>query len=193
MKTRQRLILTLTALGFVAAAGAAIGIRAAVDDDGDETMTLAQCPAAVRATIQAHLGGGTITEIERTTDHGGVRYEVDVTGAPGRVEFNVGADGTYLGKETDDDGPDDDDGDDGADEDGDVQVTLDQCPGPVQATIHQVVGEGAINEIERSPAGNYEVDANGPDGQFEFVVAADGTYLGGEDDQDEDDGDDEGR
>ena len=76
------------------------------------------------------------------------------------------------------------------DEDGDVQVTLAQCPEAVQATIRQQVGDGTINEIERSPAGKYEVDATGANGTFEFVVAGDGTYLGPEED---DDGPDEDR
>lgn len=79
----------------------------------------------------------------------------------------------------------------GADEDGDIGVTLDQCPAAVQATIRAQVGGGTINEIERSPAGRFEVDANGADGQFEFVVAGDGTYLGPEVDDGDDDGPDD--
>jgi hypothetical protein len=155
----------------------------------------------VQATIRAHLNGGAITEIERTTDHGGVRYEVDVSDAGGIVEFNVAADGAYLGEEVDEESEqaiagqnvasdDEDDGaeDDGEDEDGDVEVTLAECPAAVQATILEHVGNGSINEIERSPEGRYEVDANGPNGQFEFVVGADGAYLG-----EEHDGDGDGR
>jgi hypothetical protein len=104
MTNRIRAILGVSALGIVAVAGAAIGIRGTAGDDGDEVVTLAQCPAAVQATIQAHLNGGTIIEIERTTDHGGVRYEVDANGEAGKIEFNVAADGAYLGAEVDDDG-----------------------------------------------------------------------------------------
>jgi hypothetical protein len=77
------------------------------------------------------------------------------------------------------------------DEDGDVQVTLGQCPEAVQATIRQYVGDGTINEIEKSPAGKYEVDATGSNGQFEFVVAGTGTYLGPEEDDDGPDGEDD--
>jgi len=168
--------------------------------DSDEKVTLAECPAAVQATITQHAAGAPIIEIERTTDHGEVLYEVDVQGPDGVAEFDVAADGTFRGMEADDDddggnGNADDDDDDGEDEDGDVQVTLADCPPAVQATIAQYVGNGSINEIERSPAGNYEVDANGANSQFEFVVAGDGRYLGpeGDDDDDDDDDDDGGR
>ncbi len=76
------------------------------------------------------------------------------------------------------------------DDDGDVQVTLAECPAAVQTTIAQHVGNGSINEIERAPNGDYEVDANGADGQFEFVVGPDGLYKGPEGDDDDDDDDD---
>ncbi|MFN0134235.1 MAG: hypothetical protein ACKVW3_17115 [Phycisphaerales bacterium] len=70
------------------------------------------------------------------------------------------------------------------DEDGDVQVSLEQCPAAVQATIRRYLGDGTIHEIERSPEGRFEVDATGS----EFVVAADGTYLGAEEEDDGQDG-----
>ena len=78
-----------------------------------------------------------------------------------------------------------------ADEDGDVQVTLAECPPAVQATILQHVGDGVINEIERAPSGNYEVEVAAPNESFEFVVAGDGTYLGDDDDGDDDDDDED--
>jgi hypothetical protein len=161
-------------------------------NDADEQVTLEQCPPAVQATIKQHAGGAPIVEIERTTDHGEVLFEVDAQGSDGIFEFDVAENGEFRGMEADDDDGDqaeDDDADD-EDEDGDVQVALADCPPAVQATIAQYVGKGTINEIERSPADNYEVDANGPDGQFEFVVAGDGTYLGPEDDDGDDDDDD---
>jgi hypothetical protein len=135
--------------------------------------------------------GAVIVEIERTTDHGATLFEVDARGQDGTFEFDVAEDGTFRGMEANDaddhGGNNADDDDDDDDDDGDVQVTLAQCPAAVQATIVQYVGGGTINEIERSPEGNFEVDANGADGQFEFVVAGDGRYLGPE--GDDDDGD----
>ena len=78
-----------------------------------------------------------------------------------------------------------DDGDD------DVQVTFADCPPAVQATITAHLDGGTINEIERSSKGNFEVEVNSANGQFEFAVAGDGTYLGGEDDDGDDDDDDD--
>jgi hypothetical protein len=188
MHLRRRIVLTTCALGLVAAAGAAVGIRSAIHEDTDEKVSLEQCPEAVQSTIRAQVGEGSITEIERTTDHGEVLYEVDAILANGRLEFDVAADGAFRGVENEDEA--DDEGEDGdGDEDGDVQVTLDQCPAAVVATIVEIVWDGAINEIERSPAGNYEVDAEFAEGSFEFVVGADGTYLGQEDDDAPDDDD----
>lgn len=80
---------------------------------------------------------------------------------------------------------------DGPDDDGDVQVALADCPAAVQATIRQHVGDRTINEIERSPAGKYEVDASGANGKFEFVVGSDGAYLGAEEEDDDGPGHDE--
>jgi hypothetical protein len=83
----------------------------------DDIVKLEDCPMPVRETIGAHLGGGTIKEIERTTDHGRVLYEVDVIVGDAIMEFDVAEDGTFL---LEDDADDDDDGDD-ADEDDDAE------------------------------------------------------------------------
>ena len=91
-----------------------LGVAASSRTDDDEAVTLAQCPAAVRTTIEAHLNGGSIVELERTTDHGEVLYEVDVRGADGVAEFDVAEDGTFRGYEEDDD---DGDGEDDEDDD----------------------------------------------------------------------------
>ncbi len=208
MLMRSMIALVLPVLSLVAAGCTSTDVRSGllgeVEAVGDDVqVTLEECPAAVQATILDHADGAPIVEIERTTEHGETLFEVDAQGREGIFEFDVAEDGTFRGIEADDDDDgdddddaddddDDDDGDDDEDEDGDVQVTLAECPAAVQATIAQQVGRGSINEIERSPAGNYEVDANGPNGQFEFVVAGDGTYLGPEGDDDGDDDDDDG-
>jgi hypothetical protein len=93
----------------------ALGVAGRTHDDGDEVVTLAECPPAVQATIRAHLDGGTITEIERTTDHGEVLYEIDVAVGDDVVEFDIAEDGSFRGYESDDD--DDDDDHDGPDDD----------------------------------------------------------------------------
>ncbi len=184
MKRRTIALSTILTIG---AAGAAIGLTAARGAGDDEIVMLAQCPVPVQVTIQAHLAGGALREIERTTDHGEVLFEVDVNTGAGILEFDVAEDGAYRGPDLDGEDPDDpedleDEEGPGPDEDGDVRVTLEECPAPVQATIARHVAGGSVNEIERSPAGNFEVDASGPEGRFEFVVSGDGTYLGPEGD-----------
>ena len=106
--------ITMTAMLLLIATGCATG--------SDEIVTLEECPAAVQQTINARLDGGTIKEIERTTDHGEVLYEVDVQGVDGVVEFDVAEDGTFRGFEEDDDADDsedDEDDDDGNDDEDD--------------------------------------------------------------------------
>lgn len=99
----------------------ALGTTAMRDEgEGDEVVTLGECPPAVRETIVARAGDGVIREIERTTDHGEVLYEVDVATAGGIVEFDVAEDGAFRGYEGgDDDADDEEGGDDRGDSNGD--------------------------------------------------------------------------
>lgn len=182
---------TITTIGLactlVAAAGAAVGFTAYQRHaETDDIVTLAQCPAAVQDTISAHLNGGTIKEIERTTDHGEVLYEVDVTGDKGVVEFDIAENGAFKGYEQDDDdeGVEDDDSDD---DETDVNISIDQVSAAVKATILANLNGGEITELERSSDDGervYEVEV---DGTRDFVVAEDGSYLGEENDDEDDD------
>jgi hypothetical protein len=88
-------------------------------NDDDEQVTLEQCPAAVQATILEHANGAPIVEIERTTDHGEVLFEVDAQGSEGIFEFDVAENGEFRSMETDDDDDDDDNDDDDDDVDDD--------------------------------------------------------------------------
>jgi len=64
----------------------------------------------------------------------------------------------------------------------------------VQRTITQYAAGAEIDEIEHEFEGDlelYSVEIEGPDGDREFEVAADGRFLGWETDDDDDDDDDE--
>src|SRR5690606_35890925 len=79
----------------------------------------------------------------------------------------------------------------GAGHDGDVVVTLADCPPEVQRTINERLGGGVIREIERTTDHGealYEVDVAMPHGIVEFDVAADGAFRGYEEGDDDDDG-----
>ncbi len=160
------------------------------NDDGEEEITLDQAPAAVQATIKAEAQGGTIKEIERETENGKTVYEAEVIINGQEVEIEVAPDGTLLGKEIEnaDDDKDKDEGDDDNDNDEDEEeVTLDEAPAAVKATILAQAQGGAIKEIERETEDGQvvyeaEVEINGK--EYEIEVAADGTLLEIEEDDD---------
>lgn len=70
----------------------------------------------------------------------------------------------------------------GADE---KQLTLDEVPAAVKATILREAGKGKINEIERDNRGDklvYEAEILLDGDEFDIIVAPDGTLLGREGD-----------
>lgn len=180
----------------------AMGVYGAGGEDGDEAVTLEECPEAVRATIRAHMDGGEITELERTTDHGEVLYEVDVRTGGGVVEFDVAADGTFRGYEGADD-DDDDAEDDGAagdffglawdDEDDEEEIPLSDVPEAVmnaaKAAVPGIVFEEAEREVEDGVT-VYSLEGEAGGVEYEVEVTADGKVNEVEtegDDGDEDD------
>ena len=63
----------------------------------------------------------------------------------------------------------------------DKRVKLSQAPEAVRQTILKHAKRGDIEKIERSREDGkvvYEVDVEGPNGDYEFVVGADGRFLG---------------
>lgn len=180
----------------------ALGLTSSTQTEGDEVVTLSQCPAAVRTTIEGRLDGGSIMEIERTTDHGEVLYEVDVQGADGVIEFDVANDGTFRGYEgADDDGDGagdmDDDGDDGADdklgddEEDEEEIPLSEVPDIVKEAALNAVAGLVLEEAARETEGDaivYELEGEADGTEYEVEVSAAGKVLEVEID-DEDNGD----
>lgn len=115
----QKLLLAACFLVLISLAGckgnqsasAGSSVPASAMAEGDVVVLLEDCPRAVQATIGAHVDDGMLMEIERTTDHGEVLYEVDVRIDGRVVEFDVAEDGTFRGYEDEDDEGDDDDDD----------------------------------------------------------------------------------
>lgn len=166
-------------------------------DEGDEAVALEDCPEAVQATIKAHLDGGTITELERTTDHGEVLYEVDVRTDAGVVEFDVAADGAFRGYEADDD--DDAGGEDAADDMDDddefeEEIPLGEVPDLVldaaKAAVPGIVFEEAEREVEDGVT-VYSLEGEAGGVEYEVEVTADGAVneieTEADDDGEEDD------
>jgi len=87
----------------------------------EQSLSLKDLPRAVRATIKKHAAGGEITEIEKDTVNGTVRYEAEVVRDGKVFDVLVSTKGKYLGTEkeeedtdqkNEEDNEDNDEGDD---------------------------------------------------------------------------------
>jgi len=72
-----------------------------------------------------------------------------------------------------------------ADKDGDVEVTLNDLPAPVKATLQQVAGTGTIQEIEKEASGIYSAEVLIDGKKHDVEVAADGALIKNEVDEDD--------
>jgi hypothetical protein len=105
---------------LAAAVALALGLPThAADKNGEEkeeTVKLADCPAAVQKTIKDNADGGKILEVEKETKKDGtVVYAAEVKKTDGkRVEIEVAEDGKLIKVE---DGDDDEDDESDEDED----------------------------------------------------------------------------
>ena len=69
----------------------------------EQSLSLKDLPRAVRATIKKHAAGGKITEIEKDTVNGTVRYEAEVVRDGKVFDVLVSTKGKYLGTEKEED------------------------------------------------------------------------------------------
>lgn len=160
------IVMGLSLLAAVAATGWASG-------DDEEQVSIDQVPAAVKATILKEAKGGTVKKIERETEKGKTIYEAEINIDGREIEIEVAADGTLLEIEE--------------------EVSLDQVPAAVKATILKEAKGAAIMEVERETSSGktfYEAEWRADGKEVEIKVAADGTLLGRE--VEEEDEDDEG-
>jgi uncharacterized membrane protein YkoI len=170
---------------------ATVALAAAPDSpEGDLPVTLDECPRAVQKTIRAHLDGGDIIELERTTDHGEVLFEVDVRHDDRIVEFDVAENGAFRGYEADDDSDDAFEADDDDDVDEmEEAIPLDQLPAHiVDAALAAVPGiELTEAEIEREgDARIYEVEGVLDGVEYEIEIDDAGVVLEIETDENDD-------
>lgn len=177
------------------ASSGAMGLLAQTGQEGDVIVTFEECPAAVQATIRDHLDGGELVEIERTTDHGEVLFEVDVRGDEGIFEFDVAEDGAFRGYE--EDGPDEDDDDpedpdDGDEDDDEEEIPLSEVPQVVKdaamAAVPGLVLEEASRETEDGTV-IYDLEGEADGKEYEIEVTEAGEVLEVEEDKDDDDDD----
>ncbi|MGD8240889.1 MAG: PepSY domain-containing protein, partial [Armatimonadota bacterium] len=157
-----------------------IGIAIAARSGGGETeeqVSLGDVPAAVRVTIEKAAKGGTIREIERETENGQVVYEAEIAIGGKVLEVEIDANGKVLGWEAEDDEEDEDDENEVEDDDDDENLTLEQLPAAVKATILKAAHGGKIKEIELENEGGKPVYEAEILIELEVKVAPDGTLL----------------
>jgi uncharacterized membrane protein YkoI len=159
----------------------------------EKQISIEQVPALVQATILAQANGGTVGEIEMETANGRTIYEADVTINGQEVEIKVAPDGTLVAKNAEDEEDDDRDEAEEADDDDDKheeQVSLAETPEAVKATILKETAGTEIKEIEKEAEDGrtiYSAEAIINGQKVDFEIAPDGTLLGKEVENEDDD------
>jgi uncharacterized membrane protein YkoI len=176
-----------TLLGVLLVVGLILGVGAVATQrmiSDDVEVSIDAVPAAVKATILAQAQGNAVREVEMETENGQTVYEAEVVIGGKEVEIRVAADGTLLGQEVDDEDDDEDD------DENEVQVSLSDLPEAVKATLLKEAGGAEVKEIEKEIENGREVYSAEVmiDGQeVEFEIAPDGTLLGREVEDEDDD------
>jgi len=70
-------------------------------EENEVKVALADCPAPVQATLKKEAGGGTISDVEKETEHGKTIYEADAMIDGKNYEIKVAEDGSLIGKKLD--------------------------------------------------------------------------------------------
>jgi len=154
-------VLGLGVVGALASSAWAEEAKEKGKAEKEKKVTLEQVPAAVKATILKEAGENKVEEIEVETEEGREVYEAEWEVNGREVEVKVASDGTLVERET--------------------EVTLEQVPSAVKATILKEAGENKIEEIEEVVAGSkksYEAEWKADGKETEVQVAADGKLLG---------------
>jgi len=137
-------------------------------------VTLDAVPAAVKATILKEAGGAPIKEIEKETEDGKVVFEAEFVRDGKKTEVKVDAAGKLLSTE--------------------VEISLDDVPAAVKATILKAAGGAKITEVEKETANGvttYEAEFVADGKEVEITVGADGKLLKKEAEDDDDDEDED--
>jgi len=151
----------------------------------EKEVAASALPKAVAMTLKKLAGGAKVEEIERVEVHAVLKlvklakvkvvYEAEFVRDGKEVEVRIGADGKLLATVIDDDeDDDDDDGEDGKD------ISLDQVPAAVKATILAHAGKNKIKELEvktRRGRKVYEVEWEADGKETKIKVAFDGKLL----------------
>jgi len=158
-------------------------------------IALKDLPGPARETVLKEAAGAKVTEVEKVVAGDRVTYEAEWKADGKEIEIRVSPAGKVLQREVEEDDDDDEDGDhEHGREDDEVEVSLDQVPAAVKATILKEAAGHKIEEIERETRGGrtvYEAEWKADGKEIEIKVAPDGTLLKKEVEDDDEDGDDD--
>jgi hypothetical protein len=135
-----------------------------VDQSGHVTcveLALAETPAAVRKTIEGHVGDGKLSAVYRLIEDGEISYDAEVEHAGKVHDVIVAPDGKLES----------------------VQVELSEVPAEVQKTIQEKIGGGRVVRIDKSyetrqAVQSYDVEARKDGKILRFSVGPKGKFLG---------------
>jgi len=160
----------------------------------EEGVSANEVPADVLKAARQAAGSNTELTLERKTT---ILYEIKFEKAGAEQELLLTPNGdkveedTQKGPSDDDEGDDEDENNGQDDKDEEQQVSIDQVPAAVRATILKEAGSGKIEKIVTENEDGrtiYEAEVIMDGKEFDVKVAADGT-LGKEVEDEEDDKD----
>jgi len=138
--------------------------RADAPEQDEVDMTMAQLPAPVAQTLTREAAGGQIGDIDLELGNHKVTYEADVVINKVAYDVSIAMDGTLLAKTFDD-----------------LDLTLDQLPAPVMATVKQEMGEGTASDVSEnffaSGGSYYEATLQIGKHAYDITVLPDGTLI----------------
>jgi len=177
-----------------------------INANGKEAkVKVEELPDAVKATlngfIEKEAPGAKIEEIEKEVEDGKVIYDIELEVDDKDIELEIAEDGTLLKKEAEEE-KEEKEGEERDEEDKDdgVTVALEDLPSVVKATVEAQGGEiGEIEKEEEDGEVVYDVDVKIDGKKFELKIAANGTLLkkntdedkDGDEEDDDNDGDEE--
>jgi len=94
--------LALTLVAAMALCSCGVEGHHGIEHESEEEISLAECPAPVKATLTKEAKGGTIKEIEKEVEDGKTLYEAEIVIDGKEYEVKVAPDGKLLSKELDD-------------------------------------------------------------------------------------------
>ena len=129
----------------------------------EEEIFIGETPMPVRKAIHAHVGKGTINDIEKVHDAGEITYDVEMTKDGATRDFTLNAKGELV----------------------EIQMFMTELPAPAQATMKRWSGAGTVGDIYKCIDDgdvSYEVDVETNGKSRTLTFDTDGAFMSEEQD-----------